>query len=49
MRKIGDHAVVVGAGMSGLLAARVLADATCGVLPCPRKRHPDRPPITEAT
>ena len=25
--KIGDHAVVVGASMSGLLAARVLADA----------------------
>jgi 2-polyprenyl-6-methoxyphenol hydroxylase-like FAD-dependent oxidoreductase len=27
MRKIGDHAVVLGAGMGGLLAARVLADA----------------------
>jgi 2-polyprenyl-6-methoxyphenol hydroxylase-like FAD-dependent oxidoreductase len=27
MRAIGDHAVVLGAGMSGLLAARVLADA----------------------
>jgi 2-polyprenyl-6-methoxyphenol hydroxylase-like FAD-dependent oxidoreductase len=27
MRKIGDHAVVLGAGMSELLAARVLADA----------------------
>jgi len=27
MRKIGDHAVVLGASMSGLLAARVLADA----------------------
>jgi 2-polyprenyl-6-methoxyphenol hydroxylase-like FAD-dependent oxidoreductase len=27
MRKIGDHAVVLGAGMAGLLAARVLADA----------------------
>jgi 2-polyprenyl-6-methoxyphenol hydroxylase-like FAD-dependent oxidoreductase len=27
MPKIGDHAVVLGAGMAGLLAARVLADA----------------------
>ena len=27
MRKIGDHAVVLGAGMAGLLAARVAADA----------------------
>jgi len=27
MRKIGDHAVVLGASMSGLLAARVLTDA----------------------
>jgi len=27
MRKIGDHAVVLGAGMAGLLAARVLSDA----------------------
>jgi 2-polyprenyl-6-methoxyphenol hydroxylase-like FAD-dependent oxidoreductase len=27
MRKIGDHAVVLGASMGGLLAARVLADA----------------------
>src|SRR5215217_4169297 len=27
MLKIGDHAVVLGAGMAGLLAARVLADA----------------------
>jgi 2-polyprenyl-6-methoxyphenol hydroxylase-like FAD-dependent oxidoreductase len=27
MRKLGDHAVVLGAGMAGLLAARVLADA----------------------
>ena len=27
MRKIGDHAVVLGAGMAGLLSARVLADA----------------------
>ena len=26
MPKIGDHAVVLGAGMAGLLAARVLAD-----------------------
>jgi 2-polyprenyl-6-methoxyphenol hydroxylase-like FAD-dependent oxidoreductase len=27
MQKIGDHAVVLGAGMGGLVAARVLADA----------------------
>lgn len=27
MPKVGDHAVVVGASMAGLLAARVLADA----------------------
>ena len=27
MRKIGDHAAVLGASMAGLLAARVLADA----------------------
>jgi len=27
MRKIGDHAVVLGSGMAGLLAARVLSDA----------------------
>ena len=27
MQKIGDHAVVLGASMGGLLAARVLADA----------------------
>src|SRR2546428_13339266 len=27
MRKIGEHAVVLGASMGGLLAARVLADA----------------------
>jgi NADPH-dependent 2,4-dienoyl-CoA reductase/sulfur reductase-like enzyme len=27
MRKIGDHAVVVGAGLAGLLATRVLAEA----------------------
>ena len=27
MQKIGDHAVVLGAGIAGLLAARVLADA----------------------
>src|SRR5262249_48135556 len=27
MRKIGDHAVVLGASMAGLLAARVLAEA----------------------
>jgi flavin-dependent dehydrogenase len=27
MRKIADHALVLGAGMAGLLAARVLRDA----------------------
>ena len=31
MRKIGDHVVVLGASMGGLLAARVLADAYEGV------------------
>jgi len=41
MRKIGDHAVVLGASMSGLLAARVLADA------CERVTVVDRDPLPE--
>jgi hypothetical protein len=36
MRKIGDQAVVLGASMAGLLAARVLADAYERVLVLPR-------------
>jgi phytoene dehydrogenase-like protein len=39
MRKIGDHAVVLGASMGGLLAARVLADAYRRVTVVPQGRH----------
>ena len=42
MHKIGDHAVVVGAGMSGLLAARVLADAYERVTVVDRDPLPER-------
>ena len=41
MRKIGDHAVVLGASMSGLLAARVLADAYQQVTVVDRDRLPE--------
>ena len=41
MRKIGDHAVVLGAGMAGLLAARVLADAYGRVTVLDRDPLPD--------
>ena len=41
MRKIGDHAVVLGAGMAGLLAARVLADAYERVTVVERDPLPD--------
>jgi 2-polyprenyl-6-methoxyphenol hydroxylase-like FAD-dependent oxidoreductase len=41
MRKIGDHAVVLGAGMAGLLAARVLADAYSRVTVLERDPLPD--------
>jgi predicted oxidoreductase len=30
MRRIGDHVVVLGASLAGLVAARVLADAYSG-------------------
>jgi 2-polyprenyl-6-methoxyphenol hydroxylase-like FAD-dependent oxidoreductase len=42
MRKIGDHAVVLGASMGGLLAARVLADAYERVTVVDRDLLPDR-------
>lgn len=42
MHKIGDHAVVLGASMSGLLAARVLADAYQQVTVVDRDRLPER-------
>ena len=41
MRKIGDHAVVLGAGMAGLLATRVLADAYERVTVVERDRLPE--------
>jgi 2-polyprenyl-6-methoxyphenol hydroxylase-like FAD-dependent oxidoreductase len=41
MRKVGDHAVVLGAGMAGLLAARVLADAYGRVTVIDRDPLPD--------
>ena len=41
MRKIGDHAVVLGAGMAGLLAARVLSDAYGRVTILERDPLPD--------
>jgi 2-polyprenyl-6-methoxyphenol hydroxylase-like FAD-dependent oxidoreductase len=41
MRKIGDHAVVLGASMGGLLAARVLADAYQRVTVLERDPLPD--------
>jgi 2-polyprenyl-6-methoxyphenol hydroxylase-like FAD-dependent oxidoreductase len=40
---LGGHAVVVGAGMAGLLAARVLADHFEQVTVIDRDRVPDRP------
>jgi 2-polyprenyl-6-methoxyphenol hydroxylase-like FAD-dependent oxidoreductase len=39
----GDHAVVVGGGMAGLLTARVLADAFAEVTVVDRDRFPDDP------
>lgn len=41
--RVGDHAVVVGGSMAGLLAARVLADAFESVTIVERDRLPDRP------
>ncbi|WP_435064223.1 FAD-dependent oxidoreductase [Halobaculum sp. EA56] len=41
--RVGDHAVVVGASVAGLLAARVLADAYGEVTVIDRDRLPDAP------
>jgi 2-polyprenyl-6-methoxyphenol hydroxylase-like FAD-dependent oxidoreductase len=41
--QLGDHAVVVGAGMAGLVAARVLADHFARVTVIERDRLPARP------
>ena len=42
MRRIGDHAVVLGASLAGLLAARVLADAYRRVTVVERDQLPER-------
>ena len=41
MRRIGDHAVVLGASLAGLLAARVLSDAYERVTVVERDPLPD--------
>ena len=43
MQKIGDHAVVLGASMAGLLAARVLSDAYQRVTVVERDALPSKP------
>jgi 2-polyprenyl-6-methoxyphenol hydroxylase-like FAD-dependent oxidoreductase len=43
MKQLGDHAVVLGAGMSGLLAARVLSDFYRTVTVVERDQLPVRP------
>jgi 2-polyprenyl-6-methoxyphenol hydroxylase-like FAD-dependent oxidoreductase len=43
MQKIGDHAVVLGASMAGLLAARVLSDAYGRVTVVDRDALPNKP------
>jgi 2-polyprenyl-6-methoxyphenol hydroxylase-like FAD-dependent oxidoreductase len=43
MRRIGDHAVVLGASLAGLLAARVLADAYWRVTVVDRDALPSNP------
>jgi hypothetical protein len=43
MRKLGDHAVVLGASMAGLLAARVLSDAYERVTLVERDALPTKP------
>jgi 2-polyprenyl-6-methoxyphenol hydroxylase-like FAD-dependent oxidoreductase len=43
MQQLGDHAVVLGAGMAGLLAARVLSDFYRTVTVVERDRLPTRP------
>ena len=45
MQKIGDHAVVLGASMAGLLAARVLSDAYQRVTVVDRDTLPNKPGI----
>jgi 2-polyprenyl-6-methoxyphenol hydroxylase-like FAD-dependent oxidoreductase len=42
-RELGDHSVVIGAGMAGLVAARVLADHFARVTVIERDRLPARP------
>jgi protoporphyrinogen oxidase len=42
-RQLGDHAVVVGAGMAGLVAARIMADHFTRVTVIERDRFPARP------
>jgi 2-polyprenyl-6-methoxyphenol hydroxylase-like FAD-dependent oxidoreductase len=42
-RQVGDHAVVVGAGLAGLVAARVLADYFARVTVIDRDHLPTRP------
>jgi 2-polyprenyl-6-methoxyphenol hydroxylase-like FAD-dependent oxidoreductase len=43
MQKIGDHAVVLGASLAGLLAARVLSDAYERVTVVERDVLPNKP------
>jgi flavin-dependent dehydrogenase len=43
MSKLGSHAVVLGAGMAGLLAARVLSEFYGSVTVVERDRLPDHP------
>jgi len=45
MRQIGEHAVVLGAGMAGLVAARVLSDAYRRVTVVERDRFRRTPNI----
>jgi flavin-dependent dehydrogenase len=49
MGQVGDHAVVVGAGMAGLLAARVLAGAYQRVTVIERDPVPERPEVGGAS
>jgi 2-polyprenyl-6-methoxyphenol hydroxylase-like FAD-dependent oxidoreductase len=54
MRKVGDHAVVLGASIAGLLAARVLADAYQRVTiverdPLPDSGRPEKPQVEGPT
>jgi 2-polyprenyl-6-methoxyphenol hydroxylase-like FAD-dependent oxidoreductase len=43
MRQLGERAIVIGASIGGLMAARVLADFYCSVLLVERDRFPDSP------